>query len=823
MKKIYILLLSIFMTATIFGQAAGDVIITEIMQNPNAVNDSSGEWFEIYNTTGSDIDLNGWTITDNGTNAHTISGSLIIPANGYLVLGNNDDTSTNGNIPVDYSYGSDVALANGSDAIILTTGGGLEIDRVEWDNGATFPDPIGKSMNLDPNSYDATANDDGSNWCEATTALGTQFGTPGADNTSCAAPCDLVLGDINAVCDAFTTGTDTYTATLDFTGGGTSTYVINVSGGTISGDDPSTQASGTITVTGVNEGSDLTIDIDNSGVGGSCNFTITVTAPVCIPATCDAVGSVIFTEIMQNPTSPVNDAEGEWFELYNTTNAPIDLLGWSIVDDSHTLYQEGFVFESSVVIPAGGYVLIANNSNSSLNGGLPTPDYVYDYVASNLTLGNGTDGITLQCPQGTIIDSVVWDNGATFPDPDGKSMSLDPNSYDATANDDGANWCEATTAFGAQFGTPGAANTSCATPCELVLGNTSAICDDTTSGTDTYTATLEFTGGGTSTYTINVNSGTISGDDPSTQASGTITVTGVDEGTDLTIDIDNLDAGGSCDLSVTITSPICVPVTCDVVGSVIFTEIMQNPASPVNDSEGEWFELYNTTNAPIDLQGWSIIDDNHTLEQEGFVFETSVVIPAGGYVLIANNGDSSLNGGLPTPDYVYDYVASNLTLGNGTDGITLQCPQGTVIDSVIWDDGATFPDPSGKSMSLNDNALNATDNDNGANWSEATASYGNDGQFGTPGTANNPNSINHNEIEGFSVYPNPVNDGNILIKTTGSSTKEVNIYNVLGEIVYSTTFTGTQTTINLKNMHTGIYVIKVQEGTKVSTGKLVVK
>src|SRR4029079_2000 len=59
-------------------------------------------------------------------------------------------------------------------------------------------------------------------------------------------------------------------------------------------------------------------------------------------------------------------------------------------------------------------------------------------------------------------DEVSYDDGATFPDPNGQSMNLDPGSYDAVANDLGVNWCAATTPFGAgDFGSPGTANEVC--------------------------------------------------------------------------------------------------------------------------------------------------------------------------------------------------------------------------------------------------------------------------------------------------------------------------------------------------------------------------
>jgi len=59
---------------------------------------------------------------------------------------------------------------------------------------------------------------------------------------------------------------------------------------------------------------------------------------------------------------------------------------------------------------------------------------------------------------------VAWDDGVSFPDPEGASMALDPAHLDAGDNDDGSSWCEASSAYGeGDLGTPGAANDACAT------------------------------------------------------------------------------------------------------------------------------------------------------------------------------------------------------------------------------------------------------------------------------------------------------------------------------------------------------------------------
>ena len=163
------------------------IVINEIMQNPSAVSDSAGEWFEVYNFTASPVDINGWTIKDNDSDSHVINngGPLSVPAGGFLVLAANADSSTNGGVSVDYQYGSGFFLSNSSDELVLLDTSLAEVDRVEWDNGATFPDPNGASMSLiDP----ALDNNAGENWCTASTPYGAgDLGTPGTAN-DCPAP-----------------------------------------------------------------------------------------------------------------------------------------------------------------------------------------------------------------------------------------------------------------------------------------------------------------------------------------------------------------------------------------------------------------------------------------------------------------------------------------------------------------------------------------------------------------------------------------------------------------------------------------------------------
>ena len=130
-------------------------------------------------------------------------------------------------------------------------------------------------------------------------------------------PCDLVFGDIAKNCDAFTSGSDTYSIDIPFTMGTTSTYTLTTDFGTIAGDNPSSMASGTIKIISIPEGTDVVFNAKGGATDSSCDITRNVSSPTCVPApTCPAVGSLIITEIMQNP-SAVGDSVGEYFEIYN--------------------------------------------------------------------------------------------------------------------------------------------------------------------------------------------------------------------------------------------------------------------------------------------------------------------------------------------------------------------------------------------------------------------------------------------------------------------------------------------------------------------------
>lgn len=165
------------------------IVITEVMQNPSALLDSDGEWFEVRNDGPAAVDMEGWTISDNDTDSHVIAngGPLVINPGEYKVFARNGTALAGEGVTVFYEYGTDITMSNGADEVILSNALAQEVDRVEYDGGTLWPDPNGHSMQWNGSGD----NNDGANWTGAgAPAFGSgDRGTPGAVNdTSTPAP-----------------------------------------------------------------------------------------------------------------------------------------------------------------------------------------------------------------------------------------------------------------------------------------------------------------------------------------------------------------------------------------------------------------------------------------------------------------------------------------------------------------------------------------------------------------------------------------------------------------------------------------------------------
>jgi DNA/RNA endonuclease G (NUC1) len=161
-------------------------------------------------------------------------------------------------------------------------------------------------------------------------------------------------------------------------------------------------------------------------------------------------GDIVITELMGDPANAESASWGEWFEVHNRGATPVDLQGWTLASGGSS--QPDHVIDESVIVPAGGYVVLGRGADIARNGGVAL-DYNYFSGSSTTIWLDNSDWLALRNAAGTTVDSVRWTALAR-----GVTKAV-RNVGDDNANVDGANWGYSTTTFGAgDYGTPGAPN-----------------------------------------------------------------------------------------------------------------------------------------------------------------------------------------------------------------------------------------------------------------------------------------------------------------------------------------------------------------------------
>jgi hypothetical protein len=160
----------------------GDLVITEIMANPNWSLDFDGEWFELTSLAPVPVNLKGCTLGDDDGIHHTIGSDVLVEPGEYVVLARRGTTD----VDFVYDYGDGYALANRSDEIEIACNGTL-IDRVAWTGRVR----AGYTFSLDPMSTSADANDVMDAFCYGVESYSggaeifADHGSPGAENPPC--------------------------------------------------------------------------------------------------------------------------------------------------------------------------------------------------------------------------------------------------------------------------------------------------------------------------------------------------------------------------------------------------------------------------------------------------------------------------------------------------------------------------------------------------------------------------------------------------------------------------------------------------------------
>ena len=393
-----------------------------------------------------------------------------------------------------------------------------------------------------------------------------------------------------------------------------------------------------------------------------------------------------------------------------------------------------------------------------------------------------------------------------------------------------------------------------ATPCALALAVETTTCDAITSSIDTYNVSIPFTGGGTASYTLAASAGTLGGDNPSTTAAGAITISDIPEGTNVTLSVT-----GACTFSKTITSPECkvtntLPVsepfnytagttlntsqmwTNTSVGSDEITTVSGNLSYSGITSTGNSISLAgtgsdtrlpftDTTSGELYASFLVSITDVTGISTTGSTYFAVLSNAANTFtearIHLKTNGTTYQFGispttattdivwsantyALGTTQYLvlkYDFTNDVLVLienptigGTGTAAATVSptAPLTSLANFILRQETATTT----PAMTIDELKIDTT-----TNFTLSSSSFDN--------------------INGLTMYPNPVSGGTLNSTSTANAAMSVQIFDLLGKEVLKSNVVNN--TVNVAKLTAGVYVVKITEEGKTATRKLVIK
>ncbi len=775
------------------GSNYNDVVINEIMYAPSS---GEPEWVEIFNKTGSSINLKSWIFSDAGNSIKITKEDKYLNSSAYLVISKDSSIQDFYSIPSDIIAVNLPSLNNTGDAVVLKDSLGVIIDSLIYS-----PSWGG---NLNGKSLERVSINDKSTGEENWKTSESKFkATPGIINSVSQKIYDLTI-KINKTKNEYVIVGETFQINLKIKNIGlnrSSNYILKVFNDVNKDSIPQVnelfnQLSGN--PLNSNDSSLIKIDIQNISEGKNY-FILSIEAEndddlenniafaqVTGVKINEIRNDIVINEIMYAPSN----SEPEWIELYNRSNKVINLKNYSFADDKDTIK----VIDHFIVINPGEYFIVSDDSSIKNFYNIQSKYSVKNFPSLN----NNSDKIILLDSIKRVIDSVeyysLWGGN------NGKSLErIDPGKFST----DSSNW---KTCKDKMPGTPGRINSVTQKnfdilASEIIFSPQFPVPNDNVK---------------ISTKIINI------GKSDAIFKIKLFEDTNLDSIPDILINTSdnfNLASGDSIIIQINyVINNLKTKMGFFVVAvympdqdtsnnsiysiikpgyperSVIINEIMYNPSG----GEPEWIELFNTTDNTINLNGWFISDIVTTpaISQ----IKNDHFIPPKSYIIIAR--DSS----------IFNYhrvitseiITINLpVLNNDADGVVLRDDRKFTIDSVFYN-----KDYGGKTgHSIEKISFEAASN-LASNWGNST-----DIELSTPGRINSIKPKTYDlSISDLSFIPRfPIPGDNVFlsakIKNNGTATASfsVNFYFDSNSDNHADQLLSAESNINL-NSQDSIYI-----------------
>jgi DNA/RNA endonuclease G (NUC1) len=392
-------------------EAPAQIVITEVMANPTAIPDATGEWFEVFNAGAAEVDLQGWKIESNADQGFTVATSLKVPSGGYATFANSNNPGFAPNYVFLSSSGAggiQLGNTNANEFVRLKDANGAVVDEVRFAAGTNpdgTPAPVYVPQGAQAREVVQVTVENtfvgGKNWRVPATRYGPEapekgdFGTPGTGH--------YVVGEIGPIATVAVTPTDAtifHTAQQQFSAAAFDAAGTRVPTATFvwsSTDNASVDESGL--ATGLEPGIATITATAPNGIKGSASLRIDEAPPV---------SPVRISEIHYDNTG---DDIGEAIEIEGPTGT--DLTGWQIV-----LYNGNGGASYGITRTLTGTIPATCGSRGVV---------VVSYLTNGVQNGS-PDGIALVDAAGQVVEFLSYERTlqSTFTAVDGPANGMTP-------------------------------------------------------------------------------------------------------------------------------------------------------------------------------------------------------------------------------------------------------------------------------------------------------------------------------------------------------------------------------------------------------------
>jgi hypothetical protein len=426
---------------------------------------------------------------------------------------------------------------------------------------------------------------------------------------------------------------------------------------------------------------------------------------------------VIITEIFADTSPQVGLGESEFVEIYNRSDKPFDLNGWTFSDGSSTA-----VLPTYVLLPKAYLVLASENSAQDFDQGL--------FLKKFPALNNGGDALLLKDKNAAIIDSVnyaeSWYGNSDKADGGWTLEIIDP---DNLCSEHG-NWAASEDRRG---GTPGALNSILASKPD-VHGPTliSAFAVDSTTLRLRFDEKLEKPLSSDIRITVypTIAIGHIKFSNPALTQLEVSTTSEIERGIAYSVTIANVkDCAGNPIQEERSNGSFGMPEKGDSL-DVLITEILFNPRPTGVD----FVEILNNSAKFINLKGWSISNPNNN--GMAILTDSDLILAPGEYLAITPSAAILKGEYLLSGEETFLALKDLPSFNDDAGSVALADSENRTIDSFHYSKemhSVFIKDEEGVSLERITNSAS----DGPQNWKSASASVG----FATPGYINS-NSIN---------------------------------------------------------------------------------